>query len=193
MNNRLRASAGIAMLLAAAAGVAAVAINEPSPIPVLVGTFVVGLLAAAASIAGVAASWIDLRLGSTTSSPIEDEETAFKRRMAELSRHLDQSQKLIEELTAEVRAKKASLEELTAEAEEKQRLASIHADAAAAVETMFARKNEELVQRLQRQSRSRALISLVLSGVILALVVGVAGNYVFTWISTGQMPPVILP
>ena len=61
------------------------------------------------------------------------------------------------------------------------------------METIFARKNDELVQRLQRQSRSRAIVSLILSGVILALLVGFAGNYVFTWISTGQMPPVILP
>ncbi|MEB3371910.1 hypothetical protein [Saccharopolyspora mangrovi] len=184
---------GFSTLVAVLVGSAAIALAAPwrelsnFGVGFVVGTFGIFGALAVYEIRELLTAW------KTDAPTVAAEEDAFEHRIEELTRHLNRSQQLIEELTAEVRAKKTSLEQLTAEADEKQKLATIHADAAAAVEALFARKNEELVERLQRQSRFRAVISLLLSGVALALVVGVAGNYVFTWISTGQMPPVILP
>lgn len=112
------------------------------------------------------------------------EDASFTRRIAELTASLEISQRLIQELTAEVSLRKEKLEQLTQDAEEKERLASLHADEAAAVDARISEHIYSATSELLREQKRDSRKSLVVGGIVVAFIVGLVTNAAFDGIKT---------
>ncbi|MDA3624272.1 hypothetical protein OU415_02420 [Saccharopolyspora sp. WRP15-2] len=120
------------------------------------------------------------RLRSKESEKLQNESVSD--RISALTGNLAESQRLIDELATEVQLRSEALERLTAEAEEKRNLAALHADEAAAVDALVSRRMQESVDRLERGSRRQQWSFLFLGSVLVAVPIGVIGNFVFEWL-----------
>ncbi|MFI0469283.1 hypothetical protein ACH347_34860 [Saccharopolyspora sp. 5N102] len=122
-------------------------------------------------------------LKALTAEAEREEQEPITGRIDLLTANLSDSRRLIEDISAELEVRGEALKRLASEAEEKRSLAALHANEAAAVDALVNRRIQENVQRLERGSRRQQWLFFVLGSVLVAVPVGVVGNYVFEWLT----------
>ncbi|MEV5542023.1 hypothetical protein AB0L13_34845 [Saccharopolyspora shandongensis] len=121
------------------------------------------------------------RLARTAEAEQRERET-ISDRIEKLTASLVDSRKLIDELAAEVQARTEALQKLKEETEETRRLAEMDKEAAEAVRKAMAREIQETRRQLERGALRQQLVFFVLGSLVVAIPIGVIGNFVFEWI-----------
>ncbi|MFI0466917.1 hypothetical protein ACH347_22790 [Saccharopolyspora sp. 5N102] len=101
---------------------------------------------------------------------------SFAQRLQELTAILETSQRLIGEMSAEVRARKEMLEQLSESAEENRELAEIHAEKAAAIDARIAKHINSANAAIMKQQKYEFWKNIVIGSILVAIIVGLFTN-----------------
>jgi len=103
-------------------------------------------------------------------------------RIEQLRSTLAESATLIQEINAEIQLETAALERVRAEADDNRRLASLHQQEADAVKALIDATIRGAQGAEVAQSRRQQRL-VFLAGLLLSVPLGVAGNFIFSWLT----------